>query len=201
MNEAREIRALGRVVRLDLVIAICALLISSLATIASFWQTIVVQKQLSAAVLPYLEVTGMLSADEVKFSIDNVGVGPAIIKDAVLTDHGVAKLTVDAAFRPRFDLLKRGTTLSTSTSDINPGVAIRAGDSLVVLDARAKGVREVVLPLLASGDLKLCYCSILDQCWTVSEKVAAPVPAPSCDEHDPNRLQQLDFHAKFRDAN
>jgi hypothetical protein len=200
MSDDREVRALGRVVRLDLVIAICALLISSLATIASFWQTIVVQKQLSAAVLPYLEVQGALSADDVKISIDNVGVGPAIIEDAVLTDNGVAKLTLDAALRPRLNQLKRGTLLSISTTDINPGQAIRAGDSVVVVDAKAKGVRDVMLPMLASGDLKLCYCSILDQCWTISEKMPKPVVTKSCNEQDPNRLQQLDFNAKFRDS-
>ncbi len=199
MNDNGEIRTLGRVIRLDLVIAVSALLISSLATIASFWQTVVVQKQLSAAVLPYLEIQGTFSADELKFAILNVGVGPAIIKDAVLTEKGVPQRSLADEFRPFLNRLKRGTPLTVSTDDIDPGEAIRAGDSIEVVDFRAKGVRDVLIPQIARGDLVICYCSILDQCWTVSHAQTAPKPTPVCKDHDPNELEPVGLKTKVRD--
>jgi len=199
MSDDREVRAIGRVIRLDLVIAMCALLISSLATVASFWQTVVVQKQLSAAVLPYLQIEGTFSTDEIKFAIQNVGVGPAIIKDAVLTDRGVPQRTLVSEFRPFLSQLKRGTVLSVATSDIDPGEAIRAGDSIVVADFKAKGVRDVLVPQIARGDLVICYCSILDQCWNVSHGATAPKPTPACKDHDPDELQPVGLSSKFRD--
>jgi hypothetical protein len=46
----------SRVFRLDLVIAICALIVSALATTASWWQSRIVAQQLSSQVWPYLSV-------------------------------------------------------------------------------------------------------------------------------------------------
>ena len=89
---------IARGVRIDLVIALCALLISTLAAGASWWQarvlqtqTRVLQDQLGAQVWPYVSVTEGFRNDKAQISLSNDGLGPAILVSADATVDGVAK--------------------------------------------------------------------------------------------------------------
>src|ERR1700761_4561185 len=89
---------IGRAVRLDLVIAVCALLISTLAASASWWQarvmqaqTAVLQEQLGAQVWPYVSVNEGFANNQVQLSLSNDGLGPAILDSVQATVDGVPK--------------------------------------------------------------------------------------------------------------
>ena len=82
--------------RLDLAIAVCALLISTLAAGASWWQarvlqaqTKVLQAQLGAQVWPYVSVSEGLDKNTVLVTLSNDGLGPAILRSFSATVDGV----------------------------------------------------------------------------------------------------------------
>jgi hypothetical protein len=184
---------LVRIVRFDVVIAVCALLISTLATGASIWQTRVVQKQLSAQVWPYVSVDETFSENEIKVQLENYGLGPAILRDVVLTNNGVVVHTLGAFLRP---MLPKGRHLGLTFSDVSPGTAIRPGDGVVLLDLTGPGIRDIIGPQALHSALSACYCSILDQCWVTSssQKSGAPQEVASCPDHDPNQLGPTEYN-------
>ena len=189
---------LVRIVRFDVVIAVCALLISTLATGASIWQTRVVQKQLSAQVWPYVSVDETFSENEIKVTLENYGLGPAILRDVVLrNNNGSVAHTLADFLHP---MLPRGMHLGLRFSDVGPGAAIRPGDSIVLLDLTGPGIRDIIGPQAVHASLRACYCSILDQCWitTSSEKSGAPQEVASCKDHDPDQLAPAAYNAFAR---
>jgi hypothetical protein len=78
--------------RVDVVIAVCALLISTLACMASIFQTRVIADQLSATVWPYVDVTTniVMSPRDTGWSVTiaNDGLGPAVLRSVLLTVDG-----------------------------------------------------------------------------------------------------------------
>jgi len=190
MSDEGEQRGLVRAVRYDLVIAVCALLVSTLATGASIWQTRVVQKQLSAQVWPYVIVVETFSENEIKVELENYGLGPAVLRDVVLTNNGSVAHTMRGFLR---SLLPKGTHsmhLGMTFQDVSPGTAIRPGDGVVLLDLTAPGIRDIIGPQAVHAALRACYCSILEQCWvtTSSQQSSAPQEVASCNDHDPDQL-------------
>lgn len=195
-----EDQRLGRVIRLDLVIATCALLVSTLATGATFWQTAAVQKQLSAEVWPYLTVDSDIGPNEVKVAIENYGIGPAIVEDTVVTLDGVPQRNLGTFINPVMAKLKRGAKASITTDGLDPGTAIRPGDSLVLFDVKGTGMRELLGPQILSAtagrgtNVQVCYCSLLKQCWIAALiEAGEPREVRACDEHDPQQLQRLNY--------
>jgi hypothetical protein len=74
------------------------LLISTLAAAASIWQARVVQvqsgvlqQQLGVQVWPYLSVSENIIGDTAQISIENDGLGPAILRSASAFVHGKSK--------------------------------------------------------------------------------------------------------------
>src|ERR1700723_3276144 len=85
-------------IRFDLIIAVCALLISTLATGASWWQarvlqaqTQVLQEQLGVQVWPYVSVTSSMDSNTEKISVSNDGPGPAVLRSLSATVDGFPK--------------------------------------------------------------------------------------------------------------
>src|SRR5579864_7614293 len=81
--------------RFDLFIALCALLISSVAAAASVYQTRVIgeqtsiiSRQLSASTWPYLSFVSSYSRKYVELDLRNDGLGPAIIRAVTITTDG-----------------------------------------------------------------------------------------------------------------
>src|SRR5271170_1083722 len=91
-KNSQDIKALTRGVRFDLVLAICALLVSSVAAAASWAQIRLIRQNFSAQVWPYVSMQGTVNGDTVQFAIVNAGLGPAILHSAQLS---VDKRSVD----------------------------------------------------------------------------------------------------------
>ncbi len=139
--ERSTLSELSRGVRLDLVIAVCALLISSVAAGASWWQarvlvvqTKVLQEQLGAQVWPYLSFSQSIDGDSARLTLANDGLGPAILRSATLTldgrpQHNYVDM-LHAVLGPH--VLARephGEHIYFGVSDKTPGNVIRPGDS------------------------------------------------------------------------
>jgi hypothetical protein len=140
----------ARGLRFDLLIAVCALLISTLATGASWWQarvlqaqTQVLQEQLGAQVWPYVGASEGINGDTVQVDIANDGHGPAVLRSVTATVDGISKSNfidiMHAILGP--NLIARtphGEKLSISMDARSPGPVLRAGETIVAFSITSK---------------------------------------------------------------
>jgi hypothetical protein len=172
-------RTTRRELRLDLIIAVSALLISAIAATTSVMQTRVFANQLSAAVWPYVSFSFTTGDKMVKYTLNNDGLGPAIIRSAKLTVDDKPKNTITQAFR----LVQHETHhYSISTSSLGAGSVIRPSAGVTVIDYTGPDGRALSAAMRARVKVTICYCSLLDQCWTIatSTSFAAPAQVRDC---------------------
>lgn len=183
----------------DLIVALCALLISGVAAAASAYQTYVIRQQYSATVWPYLTFVTSSSENYLVLKINNAGIGPALVRSAVVTRDGRAvEVPVNAttepalgqAIRPEREAAKiqevrtHARASSLTISSIVRGDVIPAGSSLELLRADGPFLARRVIADLRRIDLKLCYCSLLGNCWTkrLWDPSAEPHAVAGCPE-------------------
>jgi hypothetical protein len=183
-----EVASLARGVRLDLVIAVCALLVSSLATAASWWQTRVIQQQLSAQVWPYVSVSEGISNDTVSIDVDNDGLGPAILRSAELRVDGRPVDFIGALHAilgPNvIARVPHGERISLNLSSGTPGTVLRPSQTYNVFALTSKRFARSFLLGSKRGAFRICYCSILpDTCWMFdSSSTGDPEKRAACPE-------------------
>lgn len=168
--------------RFDLVIAMCALLISGVAAAASAYQTYVIRQQYSATVWPYLTFITSSSETFFSLSVNNAGIGPALIRTAVVSRDGKpvdvrtnpstspAIFYAIAADRDAADADERkahrhGKNSLTVTSIVR-GDVIPAGQTLQLLRVDGPFLTRRIVGDIRRIDLQICYCSLLGTCWT-----------------------------------
>jgi hypothetical protein len=180
MTPSDETASLRRGIRLDLIIAVCALLMSSLATAASWWQSRVVAEQLSSQVWPYLTFQTTYDPNYVALDITNDGLGPAIVRSVVLTVDGKVYSDPRLAFR-RIFRPEKGKA-SAQLRSISPGTVIRAGADALLFRLNAGWASRQYAAASNRVDLRVCYCSVLANCWLISARDQAqdPHPVHSC---------------------
>ncbi len=195
MNDADEKRELRRGIRIDLVIAVCALFVSSLATAASMWQTRVVGEQLSAQVWPYVSFSVGFSSDLFTVSIANDGLGPAVLRTAGLSVDGKPESSFVDALHAMLgpDLLRRakraGDRGASATYDTGgPGSVLRAGTSATVFAFRSKRWAPALYRDWQRLKMRVCYCSIEGSCWTKDGQSDDPRPVRACPAEPLNAL-------------
>lgn len=171
--------------RFDLLIAVSALLISTIAALASVYQTRVIREQLSATVWPYLSFDRTFSPQAVTLSLTNYGLGPALVRSARIDLDGKPVPSWDAVIaeyvRVAHRMHVKGVT-RISDANLDGSVVLSAGVTRRLLDVEAAGATiHVVRRVAGSVALTVCYCSLLGQCWQVtSGQIGAPQERASC---------------------
>ncbi len=152
--------------RIDLVIAVCALFVSSLATAASVWQSRVVAQQLASQVWPYLSLQSSYDGKSVAAIISNEGLGPARVRSVVLTVDGVPHHYLTEALgvlTPGKPPVPHGTF-----TDIEPGSVIRVGGSVTLFHITDRPTITTLVTNFKRIGLNVCYCPIIPgNCWLV----------------------------------
>jgi hypothetical protein len=169
--------------RFDLYVALLALLISGVAAAASAYQTYVIRQQFSATVWPYLTFSSTsFGGDSFELSVSNPGIGPALIRQAIVTRDGkpiVVALSptsapaLSVAFEPERSAAVRdeskpgvhGKSDWTVTSIVR-GEVVPAGSKLLLLRVDGRFLTRRILADMRRIDVQLCYCSLLGNCWT-----------------------------------
>jgi hypothetical protein len=176
--------ATERVVHLDTIIAVCALLVSTITAGAMVYQTRVLQDQFSATVWPYLSVSMNYTPEYVQVRLINEGVGPALIRSAQVVVDGKPLGRWDSVLSAIFKQRVHATHIELTSVDSS--TAIRAGEELTLLriDTHSNAVGQI---LKHNMTLKFCYCSINSRCWnlvssTQSAHASIPVMARTCNE-------------------
>jgi hypothetical protein len=168
---------------------VCALLISTLAAAASFWQARVLQDQLGAQVWPYVSVSEDFTGNSVQIGVANDGLGPAIVRSATAAVDGVPKSNfidiMHAVLGPHLvDRKGHKRRINLSINSGNPGSVLRPGVSTV---AFGMGSKEYAVPFaraFSRMEFRICYCAIVPgKCW-LSDSASAqdPKPVSACPE-------------------
>ena len=178
--------------RIDLFITICAVAIAAIASGASVYQSYVIRQQYDSAVWPYLSFVvsrDPAQASFVEADLRNDGLGPALIRSAVVTVDGKPVASVDAAVAPLMHdavLSQRHaphpTKLSNLNSTIAAGDVIPAGRSIQLLKAEGAPFVERVVAAAPHLDISICYCSLTQRCWIkgFAEQAAQPHEVRFC---------------------
>jgi hypothetical protein len=190
-EQTRSEERTNRALRMDLLIAVCALLLSAVVATAAVIQTRVIANQtqvianqLSATVWPYLSFTLTESNSQLRYYLENDGLGPAILRSATLrldtaprNSVGAAALVLLHGRQPRH------STLHTSSLEI--GEVLRPGQSVEILGFDGAQARAFIAAVRKRVTLSVCYCSLLDQCWSVTALVDSkgPVQVARCTEN------------------
>ena len=171
--------------RFDLLIAVSALLISTIAALASVYQTHVINQQLSATVWPYLMLDRTYGQQSMTLSVTNYGLGPALVRSAWMDLNGKPMPSWDAVIaeyvQMKHQMHVNGVT-RIGDSNLDGSVVLSAGVSRRLLDLRTTGNAIHAARRLAGNlSLRICYCSLLGQCWqTTSGQIGAPQHRASC---------------------
>ena len=172
--------------RLDLLIALFALLISTLTAAAAMYQGHLIANQLSVTVWPYLSYRMTTSNAYVELAVENVGVGPAIIRGAVLYIDGAKQPSLASAIR-RLGYVK-GTNDTVTLSSVTAGDVIRAGDAITIARVQSNSFAAKAATMRPRVRIETCYCSILSQCWMARTGEQSPASIPNCDAYSRTAL-------------
>jgi hypothetical protein len=175
--------------KLNLTLALCAVLISIASFYATYLQASAAEKQVKAMTLPLLQYsTGNVDAETnepvISFSLINGGVGPAIIKTVTYKFN-------DKSSSDFFDFLrdcclkelKEINTHPKKSMNLSDGGYVTSSTNNVVVSAQDKiefyklykgELSEVLWSKLNKARRNLtvetCYCSLLDECYLSKEK-------------------------------
>jgi hypothetical protein len=193
--EELEQRSTRAWLRIDLLIAISALLISALTAATSLYQTHVIADQLSSSVWPYLGfTTNRTGNSELSVAVENDGLGPAIIRTVELTvdDKPVRDL---GAFLHIAKGSANLTKVEGEFGSLSPGEVVRPGDSRRLMDVKNITLVPLIVKVLPHSRLQVCYCSLLEQCWTIRSDAPTDYPEKTgrCARPGPNELQLGDL--------
>jgi len=152
--------------KLDLWIALSALIVSGLTASAAIYQSKVFSDQLSATVWPYVSFNATNGPSTFALTLENDGAGPAIIDGAQVFVDGKAVPSMATALHELAGKIAQQGSFAYTTESIGPGQVIRAGAAALVVKLKTPD-----LPRLAAAyhrlTMNVYYCSLLTRCWVV----------------------------------
>jgi hypothetical protein len=159
-------------------------LAGALALAVSTYNVYLQRAQVRAQVWPHLEWSYDNSDEGFAWNIDNVGVGPALLKGARATVDGKpVKSMWEAIYQLRPELegmhgLNRlhssfAARVMPAGSRVHPIQVERLPSNDPLIDAQAKRF-----------SIEICYCSTLAECWIMSS-TSGTVPIGACPAYPP----------------
>ncbi len=168
----------------DRITAISAVFIGLVAVAVSAYTAILQREQIRAQVWPRLLMYNAGKAAE--FRIANKGVGPAVIRSVRVTVDGKPVSDWNQALE-RLQLQDPGQGYSSLN-----GLVLSAGEDMDYLKPSSpEKFIEIRRHAGKRLGIKLCYCSVLNECWTTQtygesaedvQREVAHCPAPSPQE-------------------
>ncbi len=162
----------------DLIIALMALVIGIGTMVVYVYQARIMSKQQHASVWPFLEVSLSQGQQGTYISVENKGVGPAIVKST--------KIEVDSQTYQENqidEIIPKivGKSLAFHYKTVANRV-MKSGEFIKLLHVEDLKEAALLDSTLSKHRVKLsiCYCSIYDECWTVSGNKL--IPCESCEE-------------------
>jgi hypothetical protein len=167
------------------IISASASLIAVVALCTAIYQAKLSREQAKAAVWPYL-IQGNSSNSGYARIIQNVGLGPAIIKSfEVRVDDLPVHSWKEAADSLHITLSGRGMKSTT----IRAGIVLPTGPLVEVVEYPDSADARALSGLRDRLDTRLCYCSLYGDCWSASGADLEPKATKRCTDNP-----ALSFH-------
>ena len=177
--------------RLNLLLAICAIVISAASFYATYIQASAAERQVKAATWPWLEVsTGNFNdeekREEISFELKNSGAGPALIKYVRFKYQNQAYSDINQLLdaccfdtqtyykqlkelqnkSPDIDFFKEFGWIMTSSTHNR---LLASGENITMLSfsktTHNKTLWDKLNVARFNTSIELCYCSVLEQCY------------------------------------
>lgn len=142
-----------------------ALIISVLALVVSIYEANLLKDQQKATVWPYFSVNEGYNADGFRINAFNNGTGPALISSVYITykDKPVER------YVELLDAIKPNNTLGYDKIRVNKlnNTVVKVGEERELLFLSWSDETREMLELMEEHiQIKIQYCSVLDDCWT-----------------------------------
>jgi len=179
----------------DLLVGFCAILISAVSLFIAEESNRTQQRMLAASVWPYLSWNSSNYNDdrqreEISLEIANDGVGPARIETVEISYHG-QPLADAAALLKACCIPQPDRHVTKRVSSVNP-LVLPAHDSVrFVALAKSDELADVWDSFNRERfnlQARVCYCSVLDDCWVLKAGQAEPDKVKAC------TAQGLQYH-------
>lgn len=190
-EQQQQDQRLSRIERMTLrmsviqtVLAVTVFCVAIIALYAALNEADAVRKQQQASVWPYIELRQSfrnLRHERIDLSIRNSGIGPAKIETVDFFFDGDPFSGWDEAIT-RFAATEQNTYSYETVS----GRVMRPDQQIVILsliaDEMPGDIIARIQDALDSGRLssRVCYCSVFDECWSLSSKTRTPTPVKAC---------------------
>ena len=168
------------------IIGVPALLISLVVAYGTFVQAGATQRMQQAAAWPFVAYqTGNYTAEGqrlISLYFRNNGLGPAII-GAVEVSYGGRPMRAPVDLLAACCGYQAGQAMQLRTSPI-VNVALRPGEEVLFMSLPAVPANAGMVDRLDASreqiKVRACYCSILEECWTVEGPQAQPQAVKAC---------------------
>jgi len=168
----------------DAIAAIAATVVAVASLVLLVDQTRTQRRQLAAAVWPSVRVGYSNFEDpehpKHRLFLVNGGVGPARIQSFAITWHGKPVTRIDEWSRASCPAAERGWTYGTQTGTLLlPGAQATIASHIRGPHDEDACIRD---DMLGNAEVRVCYCSALDDCWVVARGADEPTPVRDCAE-------------------
>ncbi|MEM9000996.1 MAG: hypothetical protein AAGB24_12100 [Bacteroidota bacterium] len=167
----------------DRIVGFSAIFISMLSLFIFSKQTAIIQQQGELSALPYLVVETGYDPDEylITYTLNNYGIGPAIIEEMVFKYNDERHRT-DLFHFVQNDFFKKDSLTIVSGATFDAGLAIPAGEERIMLSVggsqkaydRGKKFFERLIEK-EELDYEIKYSSIYNKIWSISRNGTKPV--------------------------
>ncbi len=181
----RAERIFVRISILQTVLAVAGMFTGAIALYAALNEADAVRKQQQAAVWPSVGVTqinyGSPGEERFVINVSNKGIGPARIIAAEVTVDGEPVSSWREVLRTFAD----GEPFAMSNYRIG-GSVLAPGEEVTAVAVELKYSSDEILSgfreLASSGraNLKICYCSVFDDCWRLDALTETTEPVEQC---------------------
>ncbi|MDQ6925314.1 MAG: hypothetical protein M3154_03660, partial [Candidatus Eremiobacteraeota bacterium] len=147
----------------------------------TMYQAKIMRERQKASAWPYVMLAHS-NAHGSELVVQNVGLGPALVRTVEFTMDGRAVRTWEELWRA----VAQGDTVlppEVVTSDVGAGTVLLPGNMVETFRIDAPKSVAGRLDQVARHDRlvrRLCYCSLYDDCWVADSHAEAPVAVRAC---------------------
>ncbi|MEO1078515.1 MAG: hypothetical protein AAFY29_03095 [Pseudomonadota bacterium] len=188
-------RSFLRLTALQTLLSLAGVFTGAVALYAALNESQAVRQQSAASVWPYVQfmIEDRSDADSAHFSLsfDNVGVGPARMRGMQLSYRGESMGSWGAMTAA---LLGEPAELGGDYGKSSASRRVLApGESVTAFNTDRRDLALALQRAVYGGEVSLsyCYCSIFDQCWTVT----TPEPPAEAKEPEPGDCPEFGNNA------
>jgi hypothetical protein len=146
-------------------VALAALVVSVSAVVVGIYEAALQRRHDRAEVWPHLEITTYTMPKGATLSVENTGIGPALIKAIVVTVDGKRAHNWDEVLTT---LLGHPPAAPFSNSTIAES-ALRPGEKTTLLGVPNEDIPPGFWKAVGRVGLILCYSSVFDESWMLRD--------------------------------